>query len=96
MDNLVGKKFGTFEVIAEMRPGDWLCRCECGAMKIRSESVLKSNEVLKCKCNEHEDLTGRTFGNLTVEKYSHSVLDYHVWYCKCVCGEVVWRQMNFS
>lgn len=33
-----------------------------------------------------EDLTGRTFGEMTVVEYSHNLKGYSYWLCKCSCG----------
>lgn len=35
------------------------------------------------------DLTGQTFGRLTVLRYSHSEGGYRLWVCKCLCGNEI-------
>lgn len=35
------------------------------------------------------DLTGQTFGRLTVLRFSHTVRGQSVWLCRCTCGKEV-------
>lgn len=35
------------------------------------------------------DLTGETFGRLTVLRFSHTVRGQSVWLCRCTCGKEV-------
>lgn len=72
----------------------WHCRCDCGNETWVSTSNLVSGEVKSCGCLSHryngplEDLTNRTFNDLTViSEYTdsnHSGKRY--WECQCICG----------
>jgi len=38
------------------------------------------------------DLSGKTFGKLSVTKFSHRNKTYHkMWECSCSCGKVVFK-----
>lgn len=51
---------------------------------------------------EHEDLTGRTFGKLTVKRFSHvdtkksnnRTTRHYVWECDCECGNTSFVRAN--
>ncbi len=74
-----------------------LCRCECGTERYVLERVLKSGGSLSCGCLRREraaqavahDLTGRTFGDLTViGKSAKGSTNRGVWWtCRCRCGK---------
>ncbi|HCQ6003679.1 TPA: hypothetical protein OL424_003040 [Clostridioides difficile] len=77
----------------------WLCQCECGNKVERVENNLKQSikneKPPHCGCSPNwkgqnkrfKDITGKTFGKLTVlkmsgkDKYSHNL-----WLCQCECG----------
>lgn len=46
--------------------------------------------------NEAQDLTGKTFGYLKVESFSHKHKDTHLrmWLCTCVCGKNVFQSTS--
>lgn len=97
-------KFGELTVLrkADERTSDrvekWMCRCSCGNETIVRRGNLISGNTKSCGCIKHvEDLTGKTFGRLTVldraEDYVYpSGCKERMWRCKCECGnEVVVR-----
>ena len=81
----------------------WVCRCKCGTIKsIRGNHLTaKNNPTRSCGClakqsaaelckQRFNDLTGETFGSLTVIERAYpegadSKRTY--WKCKCVCGK---------
>lgn len=75
----------------------WLCRCECGTERYVLERSLKHGGSLSCGCLREEalrkviayDLTGQTFGDLTVLGISeHQPKNGgQWWHCHCSCGE---------
>lgn len=89
--NLVGQKFGRWEVLYEVEPIQrkgykepcWYCRCECGTEKEIPEYRLTSGSSKSCGCLRKErcsasrfiDLTGQRFGRLIVTKQAESVRD---------------------
>lgn len=92
--DLTGQDFGHLVVIApaETRGGRayWHCRCDCGReVDVRAEN-LRSGNTTSCGCKRHgkpEDLTGRTFGELTVERLDGTDSNSHaMWVCRCACG----------
>lgn len=105
--DLTGYTFGRLTVIGQDGKNKegrrmWKCKCECGNYKSVLEKCLKNGHTKSCGCYNKKrtsevslkDLTGMTFGKLTVE---HRVDDYvspsgrHLvkWNCKCSCGNVV-------
>jgi hypothetical protein len=83
----------------------WLCKCDCGKDVIVSGSSMRRGNTLSCGClrtglrvaqkeGTNRDLTGQTFGMLTViglrgwavrGRKNSSV---KVWKCRCTCGMV--------
>lgn len=101
--SLVGQKFGMLTVIADGPSVNGrstsMCNCDCG----RPDPVLKINKCLKdgstkscgCLCASSaskrvgKDLTGQTFGRLTVVQRAGTTKDGRIaWRCLCSCGNV--------
>lgn len=99
-ENLIGKRFGIL-VVREALPARnrhrfWLCDCDCGNTHEASTGNLKSGHVKSCGCLKRPDLTGKTFGKLTVIKHSEERVTRGsktraVWECRCECGNIVLR-----
>lgn len=102
-ENLIGQKFNYLTVIALLperaknRQKIYKCQCDCGNyINVRS-SDLKTGNTKSCGCyniqnlsNRAIDLTGQTFGHLTVlEKGQGKVQGVLYWKCQCSCGAVV-------
>lgn len=105
-NNLSGMKFGKWTVIEraadkiqydKSRPNGkpmamWLCRCECGTVKVVSGSSLKRGKSLSCGCvsykpANYKDLTGQRFGRLVVvEVEGARNSGEYKWLCRCDCG----------
>lgn len=66
----------------------YLCRCSCGVERKVSASGLLSGRTKSCGHvkNKFIDLTGKQFGEWTVESYSHSSNRTTYWNCRCSCG----------
>lgn len=96
--DLTGEKFNRLKVVKRVddsRKGTfWLCKCDCGNDKIVESRYLRMGLIKSCGCITKEnnfnrcmiDLTGRTFGRLTVIRYDHSKNGAY-WLCKCECGK---------
>jgi hypothetical protein len=86
----------------------WKCVCDCGNETIVRAQALKNGSVKSCGCLRREnmdharkhsknsfiDLTGQTFGRLTVldradDYVSPSGNKLVQWHCKCECGKDV-------
>ncbi len=75
----------------------WLCRCDCGTERLVLERALLYGGSESCGCLRKEravesvshDLTGKTFGELTVlAKSDHQPKNGGVWWhCICSCGD---------
>jgi hypothetical protein len=80
-----GQTFGLLTAVRrvpERGPNQWLFNCACGKTKITSLNSVKHGSPLSCGCQRSQDLTGQTFGMLTVLRRVRA----HGWYCKCECG----------
>lgn len=76
----------------------WKCKCECGNEKIISGAHLRGGRITSCGClrkekiikyNKQEkiiDLTGKTFGLLTVIQRAENIGEQPTWLCQCKCG----------
>ncbi len=74
----------------------WLCRCECGTERYVLERSLLHGGSLSCGCLRKEaaekarahELTGKVFGELTVQGRAHSEhKNGGIWWdCLCTCG----------
>lgn len=94
--DLTGKTFGLltvtscFGINSSDRDRKWNCECKCGNLKIIRGYYLRNGERKSCGCTRRENLTGRTFGYLTVLEFSCLANNYTAkWKCKCRCGKEV-------
>ena len=96
----IGEKFGRLTIIdGPFRKGRqtyYLCKCECGNEKEIRGSHLSSGSTQSCGCLRKEkisqlrtdDLTGKTFGRLTVLKRDYEKVGANAyWICQCECGK---------
>lgn len=93
--NEIGNIYGLLTVIErdKSKPTGkgafWICKCECGNTKSIRGDCLRNGHTQSCGClKEKEDLTGKTFGKLTVlYKTDKRDSGRHIyWHCKCECG----------
>ena len=102
--DLVGQVFGYLTVIEKTDQRDssgsirWRCVCKCGTPVIAPTRGLTSGNYKSCGCRRselaaqinHKDLTGMTFGRLTVLRKTEERRNGCVmWECKCECGNIV-------
>ncbi len=99
--NLQNARFGRWTVLGDFvttPKGErkWHCRCDCGTERYVLERSLRSGGSKSCGCLRRErayeanayDLTGQTFGDLTVlrpadrQRKNGGVR----WICRCACG----------
>lgn len=91
--DLTGKKFNKLTVIGiDHKIGKsyyWKCKCDCGKETVVVGGALTSGHTKSCGCAHKKarlkDLTGMTFGRLTVLEYSHKDGKRHFWKCSCSC-----------
>jgi hypothetical protein len=97
--SLVGTTINRWVVVEEVqkssnRARNYLCVCLCGESEPRivSSENLKRGTSKSCGClrkevlSVFEDLSGRTFYNWTVIKYSRKEKNVIKWLCQCSCG----------
>jgi hypothetical protein len=99
--DLTGRKFGKLTVLkrndskaaASHHGGSWLCRCDCGNMRIVYANRLVNGNLKSCgDCSRVRDLTGQRYGRLVVlaranDKISPSGYKQRRWLCRCDCGK---------
>lgn len=70
----------------------WLCKCSCGNTRIILGKSLRSGAVTNCGCKKKtpiKDLTGQTFGRLTVlEEAGRDNNGKVLWKAQCTCGNI--------
>ena len=101
--DLTGVKFGRLTVIEQAgrdknRSIKWKCRCECGNYTTVLGGNLRKGTSRSCGClakeiarerDSAENLTGRTFGRLTVlYRVENDSSGKPKWLCKCECGNM--------
>lgn len=103
--DLTGNRYGRLTVLAKSPEKknriEWICLCDCGKETIVRGNNLRSGNTKSCGCfdlenklNKFHDLTGRTFGRLTVLQrdgyaYKPSGSREIKWMCVCDCGNQV-------
>lgn len=101
----VGDKFGMLTVLSKSNEHKgkgtyWLCKCDCGTERFIQDHSLKSGITTSCGCKRgipKNDLTGRTFGELYVVRYSEEKSQKEnriIWECRCSCGNLRFYQSN--
>lgn len=105
--DLTNKEYRFFKVLKRNteRTGKnvwWDCQCNCGKIFTATTTDINKEKVKSCGCMKAQllseahlqDLTGQTFGNLTVlkrdlihEQHGQKIRTY--WWCKCKCGNIV-------
>ena len=96
-----GQKYGRWTILNDYIKNargekKWLCRCDCGTERYVLERGLRSGSSKSCGCMTREnakkalsyDLTGQTFGDLTVINKIEGEHKYRgvMWHCQCSCG----------
>ena len=98
--DLTGQRFGRLTVMEATGQREagyrvWLCRCDCGGQIRVDTKRLKNGLVKDCGCvprkdarrgSTAEDLTGQTFGHLTVLSRVENRNGRTCWLCRCDCG----------
>jgi hypothetical protein len=97
--DIAGKLFGKLTVIEHLgKKGDehqWKCQCSCSNITIVNGGNLSNNPrgTKSCGCSRKEsirkrfiDLSGKTFGKITVIKFVKHKYGHSYWHCQCSCG----------
>ena len=103
--DLTGQKFGKLTVLEKdnTKTGGaayWICRCDCGQIKVARGSNLLNGSTSHCGCSrksntvlDMDSLIGKRFNRLIVierdmsKPIGHGHSSY--WKCQCDCGNVV-------
>lgn len=92
--DLTGEKIGSLTVIKKCTKTNngktgWLCRCDCGNVKIIPTTLITHKKLKSCGCLRKKDLTGKKFSRLTVIKECGITKNQQsIWLCKCDCGNI--------
>lgn len=100
--DLTGQTFGNLTVLEKMPETQdryclWRCRCDCGGEILVNTKRLKRGTVTNCGCIPKttaqrgaikEDLTGKRFGRLLVERPAENYRGRTRWVCRCDCGRL--------
>mgnify|MGYP001624221728 FL=1 len=104
--DLTGKRIGKLNVIKRAenkgRRTMWLCKCDCGNMKIiPADNLLKKHKpTISCGCacktayhpprdNPIKNIKGMKFGRLTVIEFYKKINHVAYWKCRCNCGNEI-------
>ena len=96
-EDVLGKRFGSWQVIGRRESGKYLCRCDCGEEDFVDGFRLVNGTSTRCKrCvrrsrDNMDDLIGQKVGMLTVLERCESPEFYapntSSWFmCRCDCG----------
>jgi hypothetical protein len=94
--DLTGQRFGRLTVVRRARRNTadkglrWVCRCDCGRNVQVASNNLRRGNTIHCGmgvCHYSViDLSGKTFGVLTVLRKSGRKAPYSYWFVRCKCG----------
>ena len=100
--DLTGQKFGrltvlNFKEINNNHKSVWHCKCDCGNECDVIGAQIVNGSIQSCGCLHREqlqqqniqDITGQTFGYLTVLNWIYDENKKIKWRCKCKCGNIV-------
>jgi hypothetical protein len=99
-EDVLGKRFGSWTVIAPREPGKYLCKCDCGNKSVIKGFRLVNGSATRCKrCaararGKMDTLIGQKIGMLTVlercecpPQYAENTASWFL--CRCDCGNEV-------
>ena len=77
--DLVGERFGRLTVLKEYpeRIGGhvcWVCRCDCGMIKVVNGYCLRSGKVVSCRCYQRENASDVTRGKRRPRKTVNKII----------------------
>lgn len=109
--DITGQRFGRWTVLSRAKNDVrnqtmWLCRCDCGTVRVVSGVNLRSGTSNSCGCLNLElisernverfknySLVGKKFGRLTVlERTDKRQRGLVIYKCKCDCGNIVFAK----
>ena len=94
MIDLTNKRVGKLTVIKKSKFKSakcikWECLCDCGETVYVRSSHLINGAIKSCGCIKRNDIIGKRFGKLIVEKLQdYKLNNVLVYQCKCDCGTV--------
>lgn len=93
--DITNKRFGALTALSRTEDGLWNCICDCGKQVQVKIGSLTTGNTRSCGCRRNraaknrQDLTGKTFGKLSVIRYLRTENKKTIWLCKCDCGKEI-------
>ena len=87
--DLTGKRFNLLTVVSFSHKEDrayWNCVCDCGEDCVVKGDNLKNGTTRSCGHLRIDDITGNTYGEITILSFSHLEDSLSYWNCICSCG----------
>lgn len=99
----VGDRIGMLTVLSKegykeyksCRVALYRCLCDCGNEIVKTSSNLSTQKSCGCLRTKREDLTGKVFGKLTVDRFHSSGKRADNWLCRCECGREVVKSATY-
>jgi len=95
---MIGKKFGMFEVLGEIKlekPGrHYECMCRCGNIRIKAGTELRAGRGKQCTDCQYREMydtsreVGNRYGKWTVIKFLQMNGKHQQYETKCDCGTI--------
>jgi len=95
---MIGKKFGMFEVLGEIKlekPGrHYECMCRCGNIRIKAGTELRAGRGKQCTDCQYREMydtsreIGNRYGKWTVIKFLQMNGKHQQYETKCDCGTI--------
>ena len=102
--NVIGMRVGRLVVKKELNDDTVECLCDCGKTITTKRSNIIDKCVQSCGClkidsnrknHNYQDLTGKTYGDLTViKRIENPTGDAPRWQCICSCGNITYRNTS--
>lgn len=92
IESTIGKKFNRITITGfkykRNNKNYWEYKCECGEGGVVQTREFTTKSCCKCGYNKVQDLTGMTFGELTVvSRTKKKIQNQPHWDCVCSCGK---------
>ena len=96
--DMIGKRFGSLVVVSfvgvHKHRSRWSCLCDCGNTTETTTNQLTTMGTTSCGCTRRENLVGKRFGQLVVQKYVYTKKTKAYWSCLCDCGATIITSAN--